>query len=78
MANIILSVFVASLLTATLSNGICCESIKSLVGKKMEANKTLCADGSILPLNCCKDIAHDVENHIMAYETFCPNKTPGK
>ena len=78
MAIIILSVFVASLLTATLSYAICCESIKGLVDKKIEANKTLCAAGSTLSLNCCKDIAQDVENHIMAYETFCSNKTPGK
>jgi hypothetical protein len=49
MAKIIIAVFVAFHLTATLSIAICCESIKSLVDKKIEANTTLCAAGSTLP-----------------------------
>ena len=49
MAKIIIAVFVAFHLTATLSIAICCESIKSLVDKKIESNTTLCAAGNTLP-----------------------------
>ena len=56
---------------ARLADAICCESIKSKVDKKIEANKTLCAPRNILPLNCCKDIANEVEKHVAAYETLC-------
>ncbi len=45
--------------------------MKSEVDKKIEANKTLCAPRNTLPLNCCKDIANEVEKHVAAYETLC-------
>jgi hypothetical protein len=41
------------------------------MGKKIEANNTLCASGKILPLGCCIDIASEVKKYIAAYEALC-------
>ena len=71
MAKTIIFIFAAFLSMARLADAICCESIKSEVDKKIEANKTLCAPRNTLPLNCCKDIANEVEKHVAAYETLC-------
>ena len=69
MAKTIIFIFAAFLSMARLADAICCESIKSEVDKKIEANKTLCAPRNTLP--CCKDIANEVEKHVAAYETLC-------
>ncbi|CAB4040679.1 Hypothetical predicted protein, partial [Paramuricea clavata] len=58
---------------ATLGEAICCDSIKSLVEEKIEANKTLCGVGSTLSPQCCRDIANMVKQYVDAYETLCLN-----
>ncbi|CAB4016564.1 Hypothetical predicted protein [Paramuricea clavata] len=60
---------------ATLGEAICCDSIKSLVEEKIEANKTLCGAGSTLPPQCCRDIANMVRRYVDAYEALCLNNT---
>ncbi|CAB3987650.1 Hypothetical predicted protein [Paramuricea clavata] len=75
MAKMIFLIFVVFLPIAALSEAICCDSIKSLVEKKIEANKTLCGAGSTLPPQCCKDIANMVKQFVDAYEAFCLNIT---
>jgi hypothetical protein len=73
MAKMIFLIFVGFLAMATLGEAICCDSIKSLVEKKIEANKTLCGAGSTLPPQCCRDIANMVRQYVDAYETLCLN-----
>ncbi|CAB4000721.1 Hypothetical predicted protein [Paramuricea clavata] len=60
---------------ATLGEAICCDSIKSVAKKKIEANKTLCSAGSTLPPQCCRDIANVVRQYVDAYEALCLNNT---
>jgi hypothetical protein len=71
MAKMIFLIFVGFLPMATLGEAICCDSIKSLVEKKIEANKTLCSAGSTLPPQCCRDIANEVKQYVSAYEALC-------
>ncbi|XP_028416207.1 lactadherin-like [Dendronephthya gigantea] len=54
---------------------ICCEEIKSIMDKKIEAKNTLCAPGHNLPPGCCEDIFKGVEEYIAAYEALCGNNT---
>ena len=68
-------IFVGFLSMATLGEAICCDSIKSLVKKKNEANKILCGAGSTLPPQCCRDIENAVKQYVGAYEALCLNKT---
>jgi hypothetical protein len=75
MAKMIFLIFVGFLAMATLGEAICCDSIKSLVEKKIEANKTLCGVGSKLPPQCCRDIANMVTRYVDAYEALCLNNS---
>ncbi|CAB3990901.1 Hypothetical predicted protein [Paramuricea clavata] len=75
MAKAIFFIFVGLFAVTKLADAICCESIKSEVEKKVEANKTLCASGSALSLKCCKDIANEVGKYLSAYETLCLKAT---
>ena len=78
MAKTVILIFVGFLSMAKHTGAICCESIKSEVEKKIEANKTLCIPGNTLPQNCCKDIANEVKRHVVAYETLCLKVKKGK
>ncbi|CAB4037040.1 Hypothetical predicted protein, partial [Paramuricea clavata] len=75
MAKMIFLIFVGFPSMATLGEAICCDSIKSLVEEKSEANKTLCGAGNTLPPQCCRDIANMVREYVDAYEALCLNNT---
>jgi hypothetical protein len=76
MAKIIFLIFFGFLAIATLGEAICCDTIKTLAEKKIEANKTLCGVGSMtLPPQCCRDIANEVKQYVSAYEALCLNNS---
>jgi hypothetical protein len=75
MAKMIFLIFVGFLAMATLGEAICCDSIKSVAKKKIEANKTLCSAGSTLPPHCYRDIANVVRQYVDAYEALCLNNS---
>ena len=76
MAKMIFLIFVGFLPMATLGEAICCDSIKSLVEEKREANKTLCGAGSMtLPPQCCRDISNMVRQYVDVYEALCLNNS---
>ena len=75
MANTLFFLFAGILCLISHGEAICCEEIKSLMNKKIEANKVLCAPGNNLPPNCCIDILKEVKKYVAAYEAICLNHT---
>ncbi len=78
MKNMIILNFVGFLFLATVSDAICCDSIKSLMYKKIEAHATFCAKGTTLSPKCCRDIAMEVRKYVAGYKALCVNGSSGK
>ncbi|XP_028416219.1 lactadherin-like [Dendronephthya gigantea] len=75
MGNTLLFLFASIFCMISHGEAICCGEIKSIVDKKIEAEKVLCAPGNNLPPGCCRDILKAVEEYSAAYEAICVNNT---
>ena len=75
MANTLFFLFAGILCMISHGEAICCDEIKSLMNKKIEAYKVLCAPGNNLPQGCCMDILKEVRRYVSVYEAMCLNST---